>query len=59
MNSIKNKEVFLVLSCTTEYNILKSIIKQYSFIPDYKIIFTKVDECEEFRKYIECKIFNQ
>lgn len=56
MNSIKNKEVFLVLSCTTEYKILQSIIKQYNFIPDYKIIFTKVDECENLGNILNVKM---
>ncbi|GMG97121.1 flagellar biosynthesis protein FlhF [Tepidimicrobium xylanilyticum] len=56
INSIKNKEIFLVLSCTTEYGVLKSIIEQYSFIPDYKIIFTKVDECENFGNILNAKL---
>lgn len=46
MNSIKNKEVYLVLGFTTEYNTLKSIIEHYKFIEDYKIILTKLDEVE-------------
>ena len=44
MNSIQNKEIYLVLSGTTNYKTLKSIIDHYSFIKDYKIIFTKLDE---------------
>lgn len=46
VDSIKNKEVYLVLSGTTDYSTLKSIIEQYSFIDNYKIIFTKLDETE-------------
>lgn len=46
MNSVNNKEVYLLLSVNTDFNTLKSIIKHYSFIEDYKIIFTKFDEAE-------------
>lgn len=55
MDSINNKEVFLVLSGTTEYNTLKSIIKHYSFIENYKIIFTKIDESEGFGNILNVK----
>lgn len=55
MNSIKNKEVFLVLSGTTEYKTLKSIIRHYDFIKDYKIIFTKIDECEGLGNILNTK----
>lgn len=55
MNSVKNREVFLVLSGTTEYSTLKSIIKHYDFIEDYKIIFTKIDECEGLGNILNTK----
>lgn len=37
-------EIFLVMSLTTKYEDLLSIIKTYSAIADFKIIFTKLDE---------------
>lgn len=46
INSIKNKEIYLVLSSTTDFATLKSIISKYEFIHNYKIIFTKIDEAE-------------
>ena len=55
MSSINNKEVYLVLSGTTDYNTLKSIINHYSFIEDYKIIFTKLDEAEGFGNILNAK----
>lgn len=55
INSVKNKEVYLVLSGTTDYNTLKSIINHYSFIEDYKIIFTKLDEAEGFGSILNAK----
>ncbi|MCF6464719.1 flagellar biosynthesis protein FlhF [Clostridium sp. Cult2] len=59
MNSINNKEVFLVLSGTTEYNTLKSIIDHYSFIKDYKIIFTKIDESEGLGNILNVKYLTE
>ncbi|HHV38645.1 MAG TPA: AAA family ATPase [Tepidimicrobium sp.] len=55
MNSAKNREVYLVLSGTTNFSVLKSIIEQYSFIKDYKIIFTKMDEAREFGNILNVK----
>jgi len=37
-------EVFLLISSTTDYNVCKEIVQSYSFIKDYKIIITKMDE---------------
>lgn len=59
MDSIKNKEVFLVLSGTTDYSTLKSIINHYSFIKDYKIIFTKIDESEGLGNILNVKFLTQ
>ncbi len=37
-------EKFLLISLTTSYKDIESIVKSYSFLDDYKIIFTKIDE---------------
>ncbi|MBZ2173856.1 flagellar biosynthesis protein FlhF [Schnuerera sp. xch1] len=55
INSINNKEIYLVLSGTTDYNTLKSIIDHYSFIDKYKIIFTKLDETEKLGNILNVK----
>ncbi|NLJ79160.1 MAG: AAA family ATPase [Tissierellia bacterium] len=55
MDTANNKEVYLVLSGTTNLNVLKSILEQYSFIEDYKIIFTKMDEAREFGNMLNLK----
>lgn len=44
VNAAEADEVFLVLSATTSYLNCKEIIKHYSFLKDYKLIFTKIDE---------------
>lgn len=55
INSVKNKEVFLVLSMATDYLTLKSIIDQYGCIENYKIIFTKLDEAETYGNILNVK----
>jgi len=37
-------EIFLVLSATTSPKNCRDILKQYSFMEDYKLLFTKLDE---------------
>lgn len=44
LDVIPDAEVYLVLSITTKYDDLLSIIEAYSKISDFKIIFTKLDE---------------
>ncbi|HHV47134.1 MAG TPA: flagellar biosynthesis protein FlhF [Tissierellia bacterium] len=55
INSIKNKEIYLVLSSTTDFVTLKSILNRYSFIDNYKIIFTKIDEAERLGNILNIK----
>ena len=43
-------EVFLVLSATTKYRDLLSIADTYSAMTDYKLIFTKLDEKNDWQK---------
>ncbi len=42
----KASEVFLVLSVSTSKKSCKELIENYSFIEDYKLIITKLDEIE-------------
>ena len=42
------KSVYLVLSATTKYRDLISIIDSYKDIDDYKLIFTKLDETSSY-----------
>ena len=55
IDSVNNKEVFLVLSATTDFITLESIINQYKFIDDYKIIFTKLDEANGYGNILNAK----
>jgi len=37
-------EIFLLISSTTDYKVCQEIVERYSFLDDYKIIITKMDE---------------
>lgn len=39
-----DSEKFLLISLTTSYRDIESIVKSYGFMDDYKLIFTKIDE---------------
>jgi len=41
-------EVYLVMSATTKFSDCIEIIKNYSFLDDYKLLFTKMDETSAF-----------
>ncbi|MGN0242302.1 MAG: flagellar biosynthesis protein FlhF [Candidatus Weimeria sp.] len=42
------KQVYLVLSATTKYNDLKQIVDSYKAFTDFSLIFTKLDETENY-----------
>ncbi len=51
-------DVFLVLSTTASSRNLKDIVKNYSFIPNYKLIFTKVDETSAYGSILNTKCYS-
>ncbi len=48
LNSTENKEIYLLLSATVDKDIIKSIINKYSFLDDFKLIISKIDEAENY-----------
>lgn len=44
LKSNMNFEIYLVISATTKFSDCIEIIKSYSFLDDYKLLFTKLDE---------------
>lgn len=44
LNVSPDSDVFLLISLTTSQLDLESIVESYSFLEDYKLIFTKIDE---------------
>lgn len=56
---VKNKEIYLVLSSTTDLEAIKDILKRYEFANDYKIIFTKIDEASSNGVILNTKFYTQ
>lgn len=48
LDALPQKEIYLLLSCTTRNHDIQSIIKHYNFLNDFKIIITKVDEASAY-----------
>lgn len=57
VDSLVEKEVYLVVSATTKYRDLKSIADAYSEITDYKLIFTKLDETTALGNLLNLKLY--
>lgn len=47
-------EIYLVVSGSTSPKGCVNIINSYSFLPDYKLIFTKIDEITSYGSIINC-----
>jgi flagellar biosynthesis protein FlhF len=48
--------IFLVLSMTTSYKDLKSIIDSYQFLDQYRLLFTKLDEANSFGNILNTRV---
>ena len=51
------KEVYLVLSATTKYRDLLSIVDAYKVMTEYKIIYTKLDETTTLGNLLNIKLY--
>lgn len=56
INNLENPEIFLVISLTTGYKDIVSIMDAYSFIDEFKLIFTKLDEASTYSNILNVKI---
>lgn len=54
----KADEIFLVLSATLSSKNSKDIIRNYNFIPNYRLIFTKLDETPVYGSILNSKCFS-
>ncbi|KAB3535864.1 flagellar biosynthesis protein FlhF [Alkaliphilus pronyensis] len=59
LNQVMEKETYLVVSCTSKNKDIKEIINTYSFIDNYKIIFTKIDEATTYGTIINTAVETQ
>lgn len=55
LNLTPNKEVYLLINANIDYRGLESIIDKYSFLDDYKLIITKIDEAENYGNILNIK----
>lgn len=53
---IENPQIFLVISMSTGYKDIISVLDSYNFIDDYKIIFTKLDEASSLGNILNVKV---
>ena len=53
INLSKADEIYLVISCNTSCSGCKNIIDSYSFLPDFKLFFTKIDEASNIGTIIK------
>lgn len=57
--NVKNPELFLVISLTTGYKDIKSIVEAYTFLDDYKLILTKLDEASSLGNILNVKMLTE
>lgn len=48
--------IFLVMSMTTSFKDMKSIIDSYNFLKEYRLLFTKLDESSNFGNILNLKV---
>ncbi len=53
---MENPEIYLVLSLTTGYKDLISILESYRFLDEYRLIFTKLDEASSLANIVNIKV---
>ncbi|HZK57983.1 MAG TPA: flagellar biosynthesis protein FlhF [Clostridia bacterium] len=56
LDKVKDRGAYLVISSTTKNSDLKNILNRYSFLKDYKIIFTKLDEVSTYGSILNVAI---
>lgn len=58
LGEMEEKDIYLVLSTTSSTKDLRAITEHYSFLEDYKIIFTKTDEATTYGGILNSAIEN-
>ncbi|MGX8797981.1 flagellar biosynthesis protein FlhF [Fusibacter sp. JL298sf-3] len=56
VKSIGDYTVFLVMSLTTGYKEMRSMIESYHFLDDYRLLFTKLDEASSYGNILNMKV---
>lgn len=53
---VDDPEIFLVISLTTGYKEIRKILDAYSFLTDYKLLFTKLDESSSLGNVLNARM---
>ncbi len=53
---VDNPEIFLVISLTTGYKEIKRIVDAYSFLDNYRLLFTKLDESSSLGNVLNARM---
>lgn len=53
---VEDPEIFLVISLTTGYKEIRKILDAYSFLADYKLLFTKLDESSSLGNVLNARM---
>ena len=53
---LKDVKIYLVMSMTTSFKDLKSIIDSYGFLKEYRLLFTKLDEATSYGNILNLKV---
>lgn len=56
IEKVNEPEIFLVISLTTGYKDIISMMDSYKFIDDFKLIFTKLDEASTVGNILNVKV---
>ncbi len=59
LDQVNEKEIYLLLSCTTRQQDIRDILNKYSFLGEYKIIITKVDEATAFGTLVNVPVMTE
>lgn len=59
LSNISEKEIYLLLSCTTRQQDIRDILEKYSFLEDFKVIITKVDEATAFGTLVNVPVMTR
>lgn len=56
INKVETPEIFLVISLTTGYKDIISMMDSYKFLDDFKLLFTKLDEASTVGNILNVKV---
>lgn len=53
---VKDGIYYLLLNVNTDYRELKSIVQSYSFLNEYRLLFTKLDEADSYANILNMRV---